>query len=86
MTHKIFILVLFLTLAGCKQQAENVGANPQVLPSQNAIATTDKYLSKAYDLSQIQGIWQGERDINQSESYRIISDNNVLDIFEKKHH
>ncbi len=80
MTHKIFILGLFLALAGCKQQAENVGENPQVSPTKNAIATTDKYLSKVYDLSQIQGIWQGERDINQSESYRIISDNNVLDI------
>ncbi len=95
MTNKLFILVLFFALIGCKQQPENVGDKPQNIPAKNTTTTPDKSLSEVYDLSQIQGLWksfsyyleheQDDKDEHQNEYYKVVSKNLCLDIILKQH-
>ncbi|MGG6229180.1 hypothetical protein [Tenacibaculum sp. SDUM215027] len=78
--YNLFILILFLV--SCKNQKPSFKEKKE---EQKIVEKTADVVAAVKDnstliISQIQGVWQGEKDLNQSESYRIIKDNNVLDL------
>jgi len=79
MRNKIFTLILLVFIVSCKKQKPSFKEKKQ---KQKIVEKTVEVKdvtreNSTLTIDQIQGVWQGEKDLNQSESYRIIKDNTL---------
>ncbi len=82
MKNKIILFTILLLAVSCNNKVHKKLLTEEIVieKKKDSIINTNTESENTFDLELIQGIWNGEKDINMTKAYRVINNNKVLEI------